>query len=96
MQPAGAWVEQVRIDNAQYDVLVADNFGMGWRFIVFVRTPYQQGSGTLNLVSFLSYIQEEGLATGNEYLASISFGNEVVSGAGETNINNYAVTVQQR
>jgi hypothetical protein len=39
---------------------------------------------------------ENGLATGDEYLASIEFGNEVVSGQGETILNQYAVSVQHK
>jgi hypothetical protein len=96
MQPAVPWRKQVRIDEISYDLFMGDDFGMGWRFIVFTRTPYQQGSGTLNLVNFLSTLQKEGLITGNEYLASISFGNEVVSGVGETNLKDYVITVRQK
>jgi Glycosyl hydrolase family 12 len=96
MTPAGAWIKQVGVDNSQYDLFVADNFGMGWKFIVFSKIPDQRGSGTLNLVSFLSYIQKEGLITGNEYLASISLGNEVISGIGETNLKGYGITVQKK
>jgi hypothetical protein len=96
MHPAAPSIKQVWIDEITYDLSMGDNFGMGWRFIVFTRTPYQQGSGNLNLVNFFSIIQEEGFITGNEYLASISIGNEVVSGVGETNLKEYVITVQQK
>jgi hypothetical protein len=96
MQPAVPSIKQVMIDEISYDLSMGDNFGMGWRFIVFTRTPYQQGSGNLNLVNFFSTIQKEGFITGNEYLASISIGNEVVSGVGETSLKDYVITVRQK
>jgi hypothetical protein len=83
MQPAVPSIKQVLIDEISYDLSMGDSFGMGWRFIVFTRTPYQQGPGNLNLVNYFSIIQKEGFITGNEYLASISIGNEVVSASGK-------------
>ena len=40
------------------------------------------------------YLRAKGLVTGEEYLASIEFGNEVVSGSGETILYRYDVTVR--
>ena len=96
MQPAVPSRKQIMIDEISYDLSTGDNFGMGWRFIVFTRMPYQQGAGTLNLTNFFSIVQKEGLITGDEYLASISFGNEIVSGVGETNLKDYVVTIRQK
>jgi len=94
MQPAVPWRDQAKIDDISYDLFMGDHFGMGWRFIVFTRNPYQQGPGTLNLLTFLSAVQKEGYITGNEYLASISFGNEIVSGVGETILKDYVITIR--
>lgn len=94
MQPGGTFLEQATIDGLLYDVVVAENFGGGWRYIAFRRVTPQLGAATLNVAAFLSYIQSKSLATGNEYLASIEFGNEVISGTGETRVNAYAVSVQ--
>ena len=96
MQPGGTWIERVSIDGSLYNVYVGENFGQGWRYIAFARETSQLGAGTLNLVSILSYIRGNSLATGNEYLASIEFGNEVISGSGETIVNKYVVSVQQK
>ena len=96
MQPGGNRIEQVNIDGSLYDVYVGDNFDQGWRYIAFARVTPQLGAGTLDLVSFLAYIRENNLATGEEYLASIEFGNEVISGAGETIVHKYVVSVQQK
>jgi hypothetical protein len=94
MRPGGTWLEQVSIEGISYNIYVGENFGQGWRYIAFVRAKSQLGAGTINLVSFLSYIQAKSLATGDEYLASIEFGNEVVSGAGETIVYKYVVSVR--
>ena len=96
MNPAVPRIKEVDIGNDHYDLYTGDNFGMGWRFIVFQRVPYTQGPGTLDLMDFLSIAQKEGYITGSEYLASISFGNEVVSGAGETIVNRYVVSVRSK
>jgi hypothetical protein len=52
------------------------------------------GAATLDLATFLSYVRSKRLAIGDEYLASIEFGNEVISGSGETRLNAYSVSVQ--
>jgi len=94
MSPGGAWKERVKIDDAEYSVYVGEGYGDGWRYFAFVRTKPQLGVGTLELADFLTYILDKGLVTGDEYLASIEFGNEVVSGAGETIVSKYAVSIQ--
>jgi hypothetical protein len=93
MRPDGTLIEQIAIDGSLYNVFVAENIGHGWRYIAFVRPTPQLGAGTIDLVTFLSYVRSKGLATGDEYLASIEFGNEVIRGAGETRLNAYAVTI---
>lgn len=94
MQLGGTLLEQVTIDGSVYDVFVGESFGAGWRYIAFRRAPSPLAVGSLNLVAFLSYIRTKNLATGDEYLASVEFGNEVISGVGETLLNAYAVSVQ--
>jgi hypothetical protein len=94
MRPGGTWIEQASIDGTSYNIYVGENFGQGWRYIAFARAKSQLGVGMLNLVSFLSYIQAKSLATGDEYIASIELGNEVVSGVGETNLKKYVIYVR--
>jgi hypothetical protein len=93
MSPGGIWLEEANIDGISYYVTVGENFGGGWRYIAFNRVPPQLGTGSLNITHFLSYLLEKNLITGEEYMASIEFGNEVVSGVGETVLNNYVVSV---
>jgi len=90
----GSLFERTTIDGAAYDVFVADHFGIGYRYIAFQGVTSQLGVATINILAFLTYAQANGLITGQEYLSSIEFGNEVVSGSGDTKINAYSVTVQ--
>jgi hypothetical protein len=94
MRPDGALVGQKTIDGALYDVYVAASVGHGWRYIAFLRTKPQLGRGTIDLAAFLAHVRSIGLATGDEYLAAIEFGNEVIRGRGETRLNAYAVTLE--
>ena len=96
MAPGGVYRERVSLDGVTYAVYVADNWGQGWKLIAFVSPESRLGVGTLNLGDFLSYIREKNLVTGDEYLASIEFGNEVAGGAGETVVERYAVSVQKK
>jgi len=96
LAPGGSWVETVPIGDADYSVYLARNWGDGWTYIAFYRTPNQLGAGTLELADFLAYMLENELATGAEYMASIEIGNEVVSGSGETILNQYEVSVQSK
>jgi len=96
MAPGGAYSERVNLDGSTYAVYVADKWGQGWRYIAFVSAESRLGVGTLDLVSFLSYMRENNLVTGDEYLASIEFGNEVVTGTGETIVKRYTVSIQKK
>jgi hypothetical protein len=94
LTPGGNWVETVEIDGTVYSVYEVDNWGDGWRYIAFVQKESQLLSGTLNLRSLLSYMQAKSFSTGDEYIASIEIGNEVVSGTGETILNKYTVSIR--
>lgn len=94
MGPGGNWEEVVKIDGAPYSVYTAKRWGDGWDYVAFVRTEPQAGAGSINLVSFLSYMKSKDLITGEEYVASVEFGNEVVGGKGETLLNRFAVSVR--
>ncbi len=93
MHPGGAFTERVTLDGVDYDVYIGDDFGEGWRYIAFERVTPQLGIGGLDLVSFLAYLRSKHLVTGNEYVASIELGNEVISGAGQTRLHSYTVSV---
>ena len=94
MRPEGDLFEQAVVDGVLYDVYVAENVGQGWRYVAFLRTTPQLGAGTIDLTAFLSHVRSMNLATGDEYVAAIEFGNEVISGAGETRLDAYAVSLE--
>ena len=96
MTPGGAYRERVSIDGSTYAVYNADNWGQGWKYIAFVSKESRLGTGTLDLGNFLSYLREKNLVKGDEYLASIEFGNEVAGGAGETVVKRYMVSIQKK
>ncbi len=101
MAPGGNWQEKTTIDGTPYSVYTAKHWGDGWDYVAFLRAKPQgdassplNAADSINLVSFLSYMQSKGLITGQEYLASIEFGNEVVGGKGETILNKLTVSVR--
>jgi len=96
MRAGGTWIERIEMDGVAYNVFVGENFGMGWRYIAYVRVTPQLGAATLNLSSFLAYALEKELVTSETYLASIEFGSEVVHGTGELTLKDYVVTIQPR
>lgn len=94
MAPGGSWQEQTSIDGTNYSVYTAKNWGDGWNYVAFYRTKPQTGAGSLDLVGFLAYMKDKGLITGQEYVASVEFGNEVAYGTGETNLSQFSVSVR--
>src|SRR5882672_35212 len=91
MVPSGAFIETAAIDGTAYDVFIKDNVGRGWRYIAFRRVRPQLGSGTLNLKALLDYARSKALVGGTEYVASVEFGNEVISGSGDSRLNSFVV-----
>ena len=77
-----------------YSVFVAENVGQGWKYTALLSATPRLGAATLDLARFFSYVRSKGLATGDEYVASTEFGNEVITGAGETQLNAYSVSVE--
>jgi hypothetical protein len=56
------------------------------------RKVHPASKGTIVINHFLNYLLNKGFISADEYLADIEFGNEVISGAGQTSIHNYSVT----
>jgi len=93
MVPGGSFFERVSIDGSDYYVFVGNNWGDGWRYLAFNQITPQLGQGSLNISNFTSYLVEKKLVTGEEYLASLEFGNEVTNGTGVTILNNYTISI---
>ena len=96
MAPGGAFRERVNLDGASYAVFAADHWGEGWKYLAFASAEARLGARTLDLGSFLTYLQEKKLVSADEYLASIEFGNEVATGSGETVVKQYTISIQKK
>jgi hypothetical protein len=94
--PGGNFKERVSINGSAYAVFVAPKWGEGWTYVAFFSPESRLGAGTLDLGSFLAYMQERNLVTGTEYLASIEFGNEIATGSGETIVKSYSVSLTKK
>lgn len=93
MYAGGQQVDKVRINGTMYRVFVGEKFGLGWRYVAFAPNSPMQTSGHMDLMPFFTYLKGKGLITTEEFLATVNFGNEIISGAGETKLNRFAVTV---
>lgn len=94
MPPGGSFHSRVKVGGLDYELWTADGFGLGWRYITFKSVRSQLHSQQLDLLPFLDAARAQGLITGEEYLASVEFGNEPVYGSGETRLLHYAVDLK--
>jgi len=93
MYPGGQQVDKVRINGTMYRVFVGEKFGLGWRYLAFVPNSPMQTMGSIDLMPFFVYLKGKKLITTEEFLSTVNFGNELISGSGETKLNRFAVTV---
>lgn len=85
------------IDGVVYRVWKADNFGGGatWRFVVLTPVnPIHTTRGSVDFKHIFDYLKSAGLITGQEYLSSIEFGNEMQYGTGDVLVNDFKAEVQ--
>ena len=93
MYTGGQQVDKVRINGTLYRVFVGEKFGMGWRYVAFAPNSPMKAQDSMDLMPFFMYLRSKGLITTQEYLATVNFGNEIISGTGDTKLNRFAVTV---
>lgn len=89
-QPAGTFVEHVTIDGSAYDYYRGP---LSWDYIAFVKTSTNKVT-SVNISEFLTYLKNKNHISANEFLSTIEFGNEVISGTGSTVITNYKVEIK--
>lgn len=95
MYAGGSEVEETTINGVPYKVFVGENFGMGWRYIAFTPVHKTKASvGSLDLLSFFNYLRGKQWLANHDWLAAINFGNEIISGSGETRLYHFAVTIK--
>jgi hypothetical protein len=74
-------------------VYVGEKFGLGWRYAAFAPNSPMASKASIDLMPFFVYLKNRNLITTEEFLATVNFGNELISGSGETRLNRFAVTV---
>jgi len=94
MYAGGQQVDKVRIHGTMYRVYVGEKFGLGWRYVAFAPNSPMQTSAQIDLMAFFEYLKAKNLVTGQEHLAAVNLGNELISGAGETELRHFAVDVR--
>ena len=91
----GWYFSSTIIDGITYRVWKADNFGLGWRFIVLqMVNPTSMIKGSINFKNIFVYLKSAGLITGQEYLSSIEFGNEMEEGTGDVLVKDFKAEVR--
>ena len=95
MYAGGEQIDTVSIHGIPYRVYVGEKFGLGWRYIAFKpeNTPMQPVA-QLDLMPYLLYLETKGLVSPKSYLANINLGNEIISGAGTTQVNHLDIDVE--
>jgi hypothetical protein len=93
MTPGGHLLESVTLDGLAYDLYVDENSRRGWRYVVFRSVAPQTGTGRIDLLAFTNFLVMRKLIAGDEFVASIELGNEVVSGTGDTRVSAYSVSI---
>ena len=95
MYAGGEQIDTVSIHGIPYRVYVGEKFGLGWRYIAFKpeNTPMQPVA-QIDLMPYLLYLQTKGLLTPESHVANINLGNEIISGAGTTQVNHLAIDVE--
>jgi hypothetical protein len=93
-QPAGSRVDVISIDGNDIELWKKENHKPSdeyeWTFLAFVyQSDFTEGS--INFVELLNHLVDNGYIASGEYLASIQLGNEIVSGNGQSLIQNYEI-----
>jgi hypothetical protein len=95
-RPAGVVVDQPEVAGIRYELWqldhAGDNGAGGWRLLSF-KAPSVQRAGTLPVDELLRYLVKKGLVGGEQYVASVEFGNEISGGTGTTWVKKFAVDV---
>jgi len=102
LTPAGTMRYTTTVDGVNFNVWVRENHvdnsggtSQTWTYIAF-EPDSDITQGPFHLDDFIDFLSSKGLISSENYLSSIELGNEVVSGKGTVEIENYAITVTPR
>lgn len=95
LQPEGTRVDTVVIEGITWDLYqtTADWGPVPWTYVAYLPRTALRYPLHLDLKPFFDHLQARGTITGQEWLASIEIGNEVVNGRGWTELYGYTVQV---
>jgi len=94
IQTAGSRVDTIEIDGHEVELFRKENHSpsdeYAWTYLAFV---YQSelAEGSISFDEIFRYLVEKNYVASDEYLASIHLGNEIVSGYGQTLIQDYEI-----
>ena len=98
-EPAGAHVDDIAVDDLKFEVWYAADMGDAsgananrWNHVVY-RAVSPQLSESLDIDEFVADAVSRGYVSREHYVSSIEIGNEVMSGSGETWINDLSLEV---
>lgn len=83
----------IQIGNQDYSFYKGNVNSGGWSYYAFVKKQSQL-KGALDLNAFLVYLVDNGYVSGNDYLASIELGNELLHGEGTTTVHAYSLIIK--
>ena len=98
--PSGERAGSLAVEGIDYELWHTPNHGdrgngQGWD-LYYLKGPGQQLQGTLKLERFLEAMQGRKLISADHFVASVEFGNEVMSGSGTTWVSDFDVAVTPR
>ncbi|HKO93733.1 MAG TPA: hypothetical protein VJU61_21415 [Polyangiaceae bacterium] len=98
--PPGTRGASLLVDGVEYGLWHTPNNGdlgngTGWN-LYYLQGPSQRLQGTLKLDRFLEALRGKQLVSAERYVASVEFGNELMSGSGTTWVNDFEVVVTPR
>ncbi len=91
-QPAGTFVEKVKIGNDEYNFYAGN---IGWNYFAFIKVNQDEINKEVDVKAFLNYLEKKSYIIHDEFISSIEFGNEIISGKGQTIIKNYKVLINK-
>lgn len=93
LTPGGTYQEEVVIEDRRYTLYHGKVGHAAWKYTAFVPV-LPMLSANLRIDKFISYLIEKGLLDEKEFLASIEFGNEIISGQGKTDIRRFSIDLR--
>jgi hypothetical protein len=90
MIPGGSRVASLEIDGIPYSLYKVQ---WDWTYLAFIQES-EQATAIIPIADLLRYLVDNQHVQPDEYLASIEFGNEIVYGSGQTQVDEFNVAIR--